>query len=203
VIPNGVVLPVLQDQAHARELLGIEPDVPVVLAAGRLAPEKGFDVLVSAVPDIVRRCGRFRVIVCGDGPQRAMLERQVREHGVADYVRFVGYRPLMDAWYAVSDVVAVPSRSEGQGLVAMEALARARPVVASAVGGLPEVVRDGTTGRLVTPECPRALAQAIVELLAKEDLRTSMGEAGRDDAAARFSVDRMLDGVAAVYREAR
>jgi len=202
VVPNGVALPASVDQASARELLGIEPDAVVVLAAGRLAPEKGFDLLVAAAPEVVRRCPRVRILIAGDGSERAPLQRYAGEHGLTDHVRFVGQRPNMSAWYAAADVVAVPSRSEGQSLVAIEALAHARPVVASRVGGLPEVVRHGVTGLLVMPERPHELAEAIVALLQDDGARRSMGEAGRGDVAARFAVDRMLDSVAAIYRRA-
>lgn len=138
------------------------PDGPRrVLTAGRASREKGFDVLLAALARPA--AADVRATLVAEGPERAALEAQIAELGVGDRVRLQPLVPRRELFALVADhhIVVVPSRSEGLGMVALEALALGRPVVASAVGGLPEVVEDGVDGALVPPEDPDALARAI------------------------------------------
>jgi len=157
-------------------------------AVGRLVPEKGFDVLIRAVAGLPGA----ELVLMGDGPERAGLEELGRELGLQDRMTFTGW--VEPPWVARQrcDVLAIPSRVEGFGLVAVEALLAGIPVVASRVGGLTEVVEDGETGLLVPSDDPEALASALRELEVDSALRAELAERGQADARRRFSVEAMM-----------
>ena len=170
---------------------------PVVGYVGRLSPEKGVDVLlraVSALPGVT-------VVLVGDGPDRRRLERLGRELGIAPRMIMSGWQADARPWLPGIDVLALPSRLEGLGMAAVEAMLAQRPVVASRVGGTPEVVADGETGLLVPPEDHDALAGALDSLLGDSSRRERMGMLGRKVALERFGVERMLRSYEAVYDE--
>ncbi len=203
VIPNGVPIGPRPDPsciASNRRDLGLPPDAFVILAAGRLSPEKGFDVLVSAMPRIIEEAPGAILAVVGAGPAHSRLTAQIARLGLEPTVRLVGFVPDVAPWLGAADVVVVPSRSEGQGLVALEAMALGVPVVASRVGGLPEVVSNGVTGLLTMPDDPDALAEAVIALARDSELRTSLGWEGRKRAEDAFSIEAMLNRISALYR---
>ncbi|NLH98189.1 MAG: glycosyltransferase family 4 protein [Chthonomonadales bacterium] len=202
VVPNGVRVPASRP-AQQRGDLGLSPDRFVVMGAGRLAPEKGFDVLIEAFGRLRHTSIAADLVLCGAGPERDRLLAQAAATGLTDHVRLVGHVPELAAWLAVADAVAVPSRMEGQGLVALESMALGVAVVASGVGGLPEVIEDGLTGLLVPPEDPVALADALIRLAQDPVLRTRLGEAGRERVHAHFSLDAMLDRLESLYETTR
>jgi glycosyltransferase involved in cell wall biosynthesis len=173
VIPSGVDLPAA---------VGAEAEPPEVLYAGRLSPEKGVLELVDAAGDL-------GLVVAGDGPLRPQVP-QAR-----------GFLPPEElaALYARAAVVACPSHREGFGVACLEAMAHGRPVVASAVGGLLDLVVDGETGIQVPPGDVSALRAAIERLLADPELRRRMGEAGRRRAAERFSWDAVTRDTVELY----
>jgi len=202
VIPNGVELPepVSDGQrAEARRRMGLPDTDGVVLAVGRLEHEKGFDLLLKAVSEL-RHSENVRVLIAGEGSRRGELEALAWELGLESSVRFMGYRRELSDCYAAADLVAAPSRSEGQGLAALEAMAHGLPVIASRTGGLPEVVEDGVTGILVTPEDIHALAEALAALLRDPETRGRMGDAGRRRIELSFRLETMLERTADVYR---
>jgi glycosyltransferase involved in cell wall biosynthesis len=166
-------------------------------AVGRLAPEKGMDVLLQAMallPDT-------RAEVAGDGPERERLERSAHELGIASLVTFAGWVEAPWPDHLAPDVLVVPSRREGFGLVAAEALMAGIPVVASAVGGLPEVLEHGAAGLLVPPEDPTALAGAIQSVLSDvESTRTRVAR-GLESARRRFEPTVMAAAYEALYAE--
>lgn len=137
---------------------------------------------------------KARLLLVGDGPDRPRVETTVRSLGICDRVRFLGVRHDVARWLRHSDVALVPSGSESFGLSALEALAAALPVVATRVGGLSDVVRDGETGLLAPVGDTDALAAHLVRLARNPELRRRMGETGRDDAGLRFPPDRALEG---------
>jgi glycosyltransferase involved in cell wall biosynthesis len=177
VIPSGVDLPAE---------VGPEDDPPHVLFAGRLSREKGVLELVAAANGLP-------LVVVGDGPLRAQVPQAV------------GFLPPEELRrrYARAAVVACPSRREGFGVVAAEAMAHGRPVVASAVGGLLDLVADGETGLLVPPGDVAALRAALERLLGDEGLRRRLGEAGRERARAELSWDVVVERVLEAYEDAR
>lgn len=170
--------------------LGFEADDPVVLVLGRLEPQKGHSVLLDALPLILREFPRTRLVCAGDGALRRDLEDKMRELGLADAVRFVGFQADVMPWLALADITVLPSLYEGLPLVAIESLAAGRAMVATAVDGTPEVVVDGKTGLLVPAGEPKPLAEAICRLLGAPDERRRLGLAGRQWVIERF--DRRL-----------
>jgi glycosyltransferase involved in cell wall biosynthesis len=177
---------------------------PCVLLLGRFVPDKGLDVGVRAVAALVEEFPTLRVLLVGDGVERAALLALADELGIAARVEAPGALPphaVADV-FARATVVAVPSRyPEPFGLVAVEAGLAGRPVVASAAGGLPEVVDDGVTGLLVPQEDPAALAGALARVLRDRELATQLGAAGRARALEQFAMSRHTDEFEALYRE--
>jgi glycosyltransferase involved in cell wall biosynthesis len=194
VVPNGV------DLAPAEPTSLV--DGPTVLEVARLAPVKGQRELIEALAAVP---GARLVLVGVDaergGAYRAALEEVAREAGVADRVLFAGRRDDVPSLLAGADVVALPSFAEGLPLTILEAMAQARPVVATAVGGSGEAVVDGETGVLVPAGDVEALGAALRLLLGDADLRRRLGEAGRRRVQERFSTAAMTRRVLAVYDE--
>lgn len=164
---------------------GDTPVSHVVLAAGRLSPEKGFDVLVEAARVVSNAHPTAGFVVFGEGAERAALESRAKALG-GRFV-FAGFTAELDRLLPHADAVVLPSRTEGLPNVALEAAAAGVPVVATAVGGTPEVVADGETGFLVPNEDAAAMAGRIGRLLTDHDLRRQMGDAGRRRMRAEFS----------------
>jgi len=200
VIPSAVDLAEI-DAAPDTDPLGLGAG-PKVGCVGALAPEKGQAVLLAAWPEVLAAVPDARLAVVGDGPQRARLEELARQWPQGS-VRFAGFRNDVASCLKSFDLVVLPSLAEGVGGAVIEAMACRRAVVASRVGGLPEVVADGVTGLLVPPGDPARLAEAVVGLLVDPDQRTRMGEAGRTRVATDFTVERMVASYLELYRGLR
>jgi glycosyltransferase involved in cell wall biosynthesis len=182
------------DRATARAAVGLEADVPVAVAVGRLAPQKGQDVLLSAWRRVLERVPDAQLVLVGDGPDRSALEAM----GLPRVV-FAGDAGDVGPWLAAANVAAIPSRWEaGLSLVAMEAMALARSVVASAVAGMAEGL-EGGCGAMVPVEDSGALADALVERLLDADLADREGAAGRRRIEERYDVRVASERMAAVY----
>jgi glycosyltransferase involved in cell wall biosynthesis len=205
VVPNGID-PERLDAAAARGLAAPLPDAAPgalrLLVPGTLEPRKGQDVLIRALARLDARGagGAFELWLAGDGRSRAALGRRARQLGLGDRVRFLGRRTDVFAVMRAADLVVLPSRHEGHPLALLEAMALGRPCLAAAVGGIPEIVREGYTGLLVPPEDPAALADALLRLRADPALRDALGAAAARDVRARFHVRRTVTAVEAVYR---
>jgi glycosyltransferase involved in cell wall biosynthesis len=169
--------------------------------AGRLVPVKGIDCLLRAVSLLRPEFPNLRLEIAGTGPQQAALERQVRSLGLQGPVNFLGWRTDTEAVLKRWDVYAQPSLEDGFPVAALEAMAMGLPVVASAVGGLPELVADGQTGWLVPPGNPEALAGRLRTLLADPALRRAMGENGQARVRRNFSRDQMVASISEIYEE--
>ena len=178
-------------------------DVPVLLAVCRLVPQKGVDVAIEALARVRERHPETRLVVLGEGPLRGDLVALAEARGVGDAVSFPGRVGDVAWWLRRAAVVVHPARWEGFGLALLEAMLCARPIVASAVSSVPEIVADGKTGTLVPSDDPAAMAAALVGLLDDPARAAALGEAGRERALAEFSVARMAERTAAVYEEAR
>ncbi len=174
-------------------------EAPVVLALAALVPRKGLDVLLEALARLPAGTPRPALWIAGEGPERPALERRAAELGVD--ARFLGRREDVGDLLAACDVCVLPSRREGLGVAALEAMAAGRPLVATRVGGLAEAVADAETGLLVEPDDAAGLADALARLLADPELRARLGAAGPARVAERFAVERMVDAYEALYRE--
>jgi glycosyltransferase involved in cell wall biosynthesis len=206
VIPNGCNLERFDrphDPASPLKLaLGMKPDDPVLLVVGRLAPQKGHEVLLSALPAVRREARTLHTVIVGDGVLRAPLERRAEELGLAHVVHFVGYRADVADWYAAANLLVLASHFEGLPLVTVESLAAGCPVVATAVDGTTEVVIDGITGFTVPPDDPARLGRAIVSILRDPILRETLGRQGRKHVRTHFDRDRQVRQTEALYLRA-
>ncbi len=199
---NGIDPPPAIGAEEARDLLG-RPARPIVGCVGSLTPHKGQADLVRAFATLPDRLRSGALALVGDGPERARLEGLAATLGLRGRVLFLGERRDARRLLPAFDVVAVPSVGrEGLGLAALEAMDAARPVVATRVGGLPEVVEEGRTGLLVDPGSPAALAAALRDVLGSPDLGRTLGEAGRRRVEAHFRAAPMARRVESIYEEA-
>ncbi len=163
-----------------------------------LTPEKGVDVLIDAVPLLMARFPALRVVVLGEGPERASLEARIDAAGCAEVITLVGHVDNPELQLVGATLAVQPSRSEGFGSSVLDALVRGVPVVASDTGGLRDAVRGGG-GVLVPSDDPEALAGAMAFLIDNPAERRRLGEAGRV-AARQFTVDRLVSRTVDVYR---
>lgn len=185
----------------ARRELALDDGAFVVGAVGRLAKQKGHVYLLEAVPLLLEHAPDTRVVILGEGPMREDLTRRARELGVADRVTLYGLHPEIPRILPALDVLAHPSLWEGFGLVLLEAMAAALPIIASRVSAVPEIVEDEVTGLLVPPADPAALAKAILRLWENPEERKELGRAGAARLRESFSVATMVEQTARVYRE--
>jgi glycosyltransferase involved in cell wall biosynthesis len=190
------------------EEYGFPAGTPIVGVIARLEAEKGHPTLIEAWPRVLGTVPDARLLIVGEGSRRESLEALARSLGLlgrprtganADAVVFTGRRDDVPAVTAALDVAVLPSYREAQGLAILEAMALSRPIVASAVGGIPEVIEHGRTGLLVPPHDPDALADAIVRLLVDHPLADTLGRAGHDLVHRRFCIERMVRQIEAVY----
>jgi len=209
LIYNGVDLARYSEQAACPTLLteyDIPAGAPIVGVVARLEPEKGHPTLLEAWPAVLAAVRDAHLLVVGEGSQRDLLEAQATSLGLLDgrssSITFTGRRDDVPAVTAALDVAVLPSYREAQGLSILEAMALSRPVVASAVGGIPEMIDDGRTGLLVAPRDPGALAGAITRLLQNADDAARIGRAGHDLVHERFCVEQMVRAVETIYDDA-
>jgi glycosyltransferase involved in cell wall biosynthesis len=202
VIPVGLVLDgllgTLPSKADARGGLGLPPDGAAVGIVGRLVPIKDHETYFRAVARLVRDRDDVTFVVAGDGDDRAVLEARAAKL-LGERVRFLGWVEDLAGLYAALDVVVLTSRNEGTPVSLVEAGAAGRPVVATRVGGVRDVVTDGETGILVPPGDPTATAAAIGRLLDEPVLAHAMGVAARARVPSRFSAARLVDDLVALY----
>jgi glycosyltransferase involved in cell wall biosynthesis len=164
-----------------------------------LRPEKAHDVLLRAAVTIVRRFPDATFDVVGDGPQREPLAALTHTLGLERAVRFLGHRDDIPALLAAADIFVLPSRSEAFPNAVLEAMAAGLPVVATAVGGIVELVADTRTGLLVRPDDPASLAARLCDVMLDAPFASRLGEAARAEAHARYSFDRMVDSFDRLY----
>ena len=204
MIYNGVDLERYDHQEPCctlRAEYGMDDDAEIVGVVGRLELEKGHPTLLEAWPLVLSRVPCAYLMIVGEGSRLDALHQIARDHGVERHVIFTGRRDDIPAVTAAFDVAVLPSYREAQGLTILEAMALSRPVVASNVGGIPEMIQDGVTGLLVPPHDPPALADAIVRLLTDHPLADMIGRAGHDTVHDRFCIQLMVNAVQELYDE--
>jgi glycosyltransferase involved in cell wall biosynthesis len=201
VIPNGVDVAKFSNVRPADlSEFGIPPGSQVLLTIGRLDRQKGLDDLIEAAALVVRTHPDTHFLLVGEGPERAALERTVREKGLVARVHFAGWRADVPELLAASYALVLSSHWEGLPNVILEAMSAGLPVVATRVEGTSELVIEGRTGRLVSSRAPQALAAAMESLLNDPQEAAAIGRAGRDRAAAEFSWEKMTGRYDELYR---
>lgn len=184
-----------------RQRLGVATDELLFGSVGRLDRQKGLGIALQAFHRALPSLPKAKYMMLGDGPDRASLSRLVEELGLHDHVGLLGYVKQPAPIIKALDVLIMPSRWESFGLAAAEAMAAERPVIASKVGGLQELVQENITGLLVEAGDVAGLAEAMVRLGSDAALRQRLGSQGRARIVERFSQDRMVDQMLALYEE--
>lgn len=186
------------DPAAARKRFGLSPDCLVVGSVGRFEPVKGYDILLRAAGLLRTRQPKVQFLLAGEGEEAPHLKRLAEELQVDDRVFFPGWQQELPQVLSALDLFVLPSRNEGMGRVLVHAMAMGTPIVATRVGGIPEVLGEGETGLLVAPDDPAELAAAIERLLTDRALAGKIGEAGRRRASA-YSADKMVADIESLY----
>jgi glycosyltransferase involved in cell wall biosynthesis len=204
-VPLGLELDGFLDcerlRGRLRRELGFAVETPLIGIVARLVPIKGHGVFLQAAREVAAARPDARFLIIGDGELRAHLEKEARSLGIADRVLFTGFRSDLPEIYADLDVVALSSFNEGLPVTIIEALAAARPVVATEVGAVRDLIEPGQTGWLSPAGNSESMARGIVRLLDHPEAARRMGEAGRRHVFPRLSIDRLVGDLAALYRE--
>ncbi len=205
VIVNGLEPPLAPADppalAAVRAELGIGPDEAVVGVVGRLVPVKAYDDFLRAAALVTKERPATRFLVIGDGPCAGALQELAHSLGIADRVVFTGFRRDVPALLPLLDVFVLSSLSEGLPLVLLEAMAAGRPVVSTAVGGVPEVIDNGVNGYLSVPQQPEELAGQILRVLGDPGLAHLLGENAQRRVQERFGIGRMVAATERLYRD--
>ena len=189
------------DGSAFRRFCGAGPDDLLVGVIGRLSPEKGQSVFIEAFADIVARLPRIKAVLVGEGPDRVRLERRLQEAGMAERIILAGQRQDVSEIYGALDLVVIPSWSEGLPNVLLESMLHGKAVVATSVGGVPEVLRSAQVGWLVQPGEPVHLGEAIIHALCDSERRATDGKAGAVHVRERYSPARRAELMMDVYHE--
>jgi glycosyltransferase involved in cell wall biosynthesis len=202
VIHSGVDLRTfradLYQPSEAKALLDIPPEMTVVGTVGRLTSVKGQEVLIRAASELIRRGEKIFLVLLGDGELRRDLEELSLRLDIAEYVRFLGWRPDVARFVAACDIFCLPSRNEGMGKVLVEAMAMGKPIIASSIGGIPDIIHSGENGILVPVGDAAAWAEAIARLCRDPEKRRRMGGAGMQ-MAPRYSSEEMIKRIDQMY----
>lgn len=186
-------------RARIRRRYGLDSGDILIVSIGALVKRKAQANLIEAAAQLHRQGLRLSYMVCGDGPQRPVLEAQSRAAGVGQQIHFPGFCSDVPAYLAAADVFVHVPLWEGLGVAVIEALAAGRPIIASRAGGIPELIEDGHTGLLVPPQAPGALAAALAHLVHSPTLTASLGRAGQQRAQTHFDVQAMARANAVLY----
>lgn len=184
-----------------RKRFQLPSDALVAAVVAQLIPRKGHQVLFDALPSVVQRHPRLRVLLFGKGPHEAELRQRVQAAGLQEIVRFVGFHTDMHRILPCVDVVVHPALMEGLGVSLLEAAASGVPIIASRAGGMPEIVQSGLNGFLVEPGHITGVGVALIQLLDDPALRKAQGQAARQWVIERFGIPTMVEGNHRVYRE--
>ena len=188
-------------KGHLITEFDLKGNEPVVVNVAHLAGHKGQQYLVRAIPLVLARIPTVRFFVVGGGELMGELKALAASLGLNHEVVFTGFRQDVGAFYRIADLFVMSSVQEGLGTAVLDALALAKPVVATNSGGIPEIIRDGETGRLVASADPAALAEGIIELLSKPERAERMARRGRELVRQKFSIDAMVDKNIEVYQQ--
>jgi glycosyltransferase involved in cell wall biosynthesis len=177
----------------------IEPGNKVIGVIAQFIPRKGHRFLIEAAPRILIDYPNTKFLFFGQGPLERQLRQLCKKHNIADKVHFVGFRTDLERILPCIDLVVHPATMEGLGISLMQASATGVPIVASRVGGIPEIIQDGVNGLLVPPDDVQGLTSAVVRLLQDPEKGSAMGQAGRRLIQEEFSIEKMVEGNLRVY----
>ncbi|MBN1104911.1 MAG: glycosyltransferase [Deltaproteobacteria bacterium] len=189
------------DRLKIREALHIDEEAMLIGAVGRLVWQKGFEFLIRSVPEILMVSPNAKILLIGDGPLGPKLKSMCESMKLQGKVLFAGFRRDIRSLLSTMDIVVIPSIKEGFPMITLEAMAMARPIVATRIDGIVEQIDDGLNGILVPPEEVDALSSAIIRLLKDNYLARKMGEAAREKVVSRFSIDEMVSKTEGVYMD--
>jgi glycosyltransferase involved in cell wall biosynthesis len=195
---SGMVLTTSVQETRRRH--GLTQAEKVIGVIGRLSSEKGQMIFLRAMEKTAQSVPGVKALIIGDGQDRPMLEEFCREKGLSDHVLFLGHQEKIGDYYQVLDLLVLPSLSEGLPNAVLEAMSFGVPVLATAVGGVPEVVQNGN-GMMVPPNDPEALAQRMIELLEHDARRRAMGLKGKNSLHPRFTPDTRVQRIVSLYEE--
>jgi glycosyltransferase involved in cell wall biosynthesis len=195
IIPNGLDPSLYNARSNRRAIRRL-------IMVANLRPEKGHDTLLAAVPAIARFQPDLEVVLVGDGPLRSALAEDILRRGLRDRVTLLGERQDVPSLLDASDLFVLPSTSEAFPNAVLEAMASGLPVVATRVGGIPELIESGRIGVLVDPNDPASLAQQVIDLIRSPERAFAMGAAARTHVHERYSFDRMVERFAHLYDSA-
>jgi glycosyltransferase involved in cell wall biosynthesis len=200
-VPNGIPQASRPDRAAARTELGIPPGVPLIGIVASLRPQKALHVLIECALVLARDFPDLHVLIVGEGPERARLESLIRARGLTRTVFMLGHRSDVTSVLSALDVAVLTSDWEGSPLAVLEYMAAGCPVVATKVGGVPDIVRHGVDGLLAEARDVNGLAGAIAHLLRRPERRARMGANGRRRQLLEFSIDQMVWRIETLYEE--
>lgn len=206
VVHNAVVTPeVVPDSRPIRatilKRLALPEGSMICLSAGRLSPEKGHEDLIRAIAALRERSDGWHFVFCGDGPCQAQLEKLAQTLQIQNRVHFAGFRKDLPEIFQAMDLFVLPSHSEGLPNVVLEAFSYGKAVVATSVGGVPELVEDGLSGIVVQPRQPALLAEAMARCMADGGLRQTLGDAGRCTVRSRFTFEEQNRILQSIYAQ--
>ena len=186
---------------HLLSEFKLKPGEPVVINVAHLAGHKGQKFLVGAIPYVLKEIPNARFFIIGRGELMSELQALSASLGINQALTFTGFRNDVGAFYNIADLFVMSSVQEGLGTAVLDALALAKPVVATNAGGIPEIIKDGETGRLVEAANPQALAEGIIQMLAHKDQAQPMAQRGQAVVKEQFSIEAMVENNLAVYRQ--
>jgi glycosyltransferase involved in cell wall biosynthesis len=202
VVYNGIKIIDRNTPDEKEPRQAVQEEDFVLVWAGRLVPVKNLSGLLKALATVRGTVPNVRLDLIGDGPDRESLEHEARALGVNDRIHFAGYTPRVRDWLSRADIFVMPSHYEGFSVALLEAMAAGLPVVATEVGGNPEIVLQGKTGVLIPPNDTEALAKAIIDLHENTQLRMEMRRFAYKRVSEEFSMDKMIAKYCSIYRQA-
>jgi glycosyltransferase involved in cell wall biosynthesis len=190
---------VRSQKSEVRREFGLADSVPVIGAIGRLTWQKGLEYLIEAVPDVLKKHPEAMFLIVGEGPLKDKLKAKSEELRVEDKVIFTGFRTDIKEVLSAIDILVIPSLLEGFPMITLEAMAMAKPIIATNINGITEQITNGINGILIPPKDPSAIAQATITLINNREKAKAMGLAARKKAEEEFSVEKMVSETEKVY----
>jgi glycosyltransferase involved in cell wall biosynthesis len=206
-IYNGIELNKYRDDSHdktatrLRKEYHLDKEIPLVGAIGRIVWQKGFEYLVKAIPRVINTFPSARFVIVGDGPLKKDLELKSIELGVKDKIIFTGFRNDIKEILASMDMLIIPSLREGSPMITLEAMAMAKPIIASDIDGIKEQLEHRKNGLLIPPENPDALAESILFLLKNKETALTLGQAAKKRVEEEFTIERTVKETILLYKE--